>query len=489
MSITEKYEQEVKERAEVQSQLNRALLELEQARQAMIEGRGEEAEKQRLLEEQLEKEKEKRVEHAKEMAIRRIVQKDLSRGWTAWVEPYKQARKQKRMLLSAGARLLRPKLVAAVTHWKKDWEYHSHVKATMSLSDQLAMQTRETQSLEAKLLAVQEELNEARQAMADGRGMEAERERQMKEQIEADRQKRIEHTQEVALRRIGKQDLTSGWMAWYELYSETIRMKRALLQAGSRILKPKLTLMFTTWRDVVREEKYQQQTMSLNDRYEQEVRLRGEALAQVDALTKELEEARQAMLEGRGLQAELERQAEERLEKEREKRIEGNANMAMRRMQNKELSMGWTAWVEPYRQRKRMDRLLRDAGNRILKPKLTQVMTKWKRDWEGEMMELKAMSGAERMGRQIEKLTEQLKEAHEALENAKKFGFDSAKEEAQRQMEEKLAEERRSASSIPRRWRCVGLRKRSSARAGPRGLRAIWRTRGGATCCCLRAIA
>ena len=55
-------------------------------------------------------------------------------------------------------------------------------------------------------------------------------------------------------------------------------------------------------------------------------------------MTKELEEARQAMLEGRGLQAELERQAEERLEKEREKRIEGNANMAMRRMQNKELS-------------------------------------------------------------------------------------------------------------------------------------------------------
>ena len=43
---------------------------------------------------------------------------------------------------------------------------------------------------------------------------------------EAERQKRIAHTQEMALRRIGKRDLFRGWCAWHDMWAARARRKR-----------------------------------------------------------------------------------------------------------------------------------------------------------------------------------------------------------------------------------------------------------------------
>ena len=40
--------------------------------------------------------------------------------------------------------------------------------------------------------------------------------RQLEERLAREKQKRIEHTQEMALRRIGKRDLSKGWVAWHD---------------------------------------------------------------------------------------------------------------------------------------------------------------------------------------------------------------------------------------------------------------------------------
>ena len=142
MSLTERLAQETNERKALAERLGKMTRELEEARRAALDGRGMEAELARQMEERLEREKEKRIEHAKEMAIRRIGKQDLAKGWTAWVEPYLEAKRIERALKAAGARMLKPKLMAGFSHWKGGWEDAKHAKATMSLEQRLGAQVR-----------------------------------------------------------------------------------------------------------------------------------------------------------------------------------------------------------------------------------------------------------------------------------------------------------------------------------------------------------
>ena len=54
--------------------------------------------------------------------MKRICSQGLIRGWTAWLEQWETAARQKRMLAAAAARLTRPALAAAVAHWRQDWQ-------------------------------------------------------------------------------------------------------------------------------------------------------------------------------------------------------------------------------------------------------------------------------------------------------------------------------------------------------------------------------
>ena len=60
----------------------------------------------------LAQEKEKRIEHTKDMAIRRIAKRELSKGWTAWRDGYLEQKRLQRALKAAGNKMLRPKFVA-----------------------------------------------------------------------------------------------------------------------------------------------------------------------------------------------------------------------------------------------------------------------------------------------------------------------------------------------------------------------------------------
>ena len=73
------------------------------------------------MEEQLEAEKEKRVAHLQQQAMRRIANAGIASGFSAWQEQWEEAARQKRMLAAAGARLARPALAAALAGWVADW--------------------------------------------------------------------------------------------------------------------------------------------------------------------------------------------------------------------------------------------------------------------------------------------------------------------------------------------------------------------------------
>ena len=140
--------------------------ELAEARKAMREGRGHEAEMQRLHEEKLEAEKEKRVAHLQQLGVRRLCQQGLARGWTAWVDVYESQQRKKRLHMTAGARMAKPKMVPAFTHWLHDWEANAKKSVAMSVARagrELQAARQAKAEAEAQLEAVQSELVAAQQ--------------------------------------------------------------------------------------------------------------------------------------------------------------------------------------------------------------------------------------------------------------------------------------------------------------------------------------
>ena len=209
---------------------------------------GDVEDQKRAMEERLLAEKQKRIAHTQEMAVRRIGKRDLTRGWVAWSDLYLEQRRRKNMLKQAGARLTRPKLVASYAHWRRGWELDEKSKASMSVEERWRAEIAARQVVETELSKALQELSAARLAMLEGRGQEAELKRQMEERMAAEKEKRIEHTKEMALRRIGKRDLSRGWIAWHEKWAEVRRRKNMLRAAGAKITKPKLVAAYGAWR-------------------------------------------------------------------------------------------------------------------------------------------------------------------------------------------------------------------------------------------------
>ena len=157
--------------------------------------------------------------------MRRIAKRDLARGWVGWVEPYLEAKRRERMLKQAGARLTKPKVIASFARWRKDWEAEQHDKETMSITQLYHREIKQHKEAIAKITQLTKQLDDARQAMAEGRGQEAELQR--RRGTAEENVKRIEHTKEMALKRV-MCDLARGWTTWHMGWSEQRRQENLL---------------------------------------------------------------------------------------------------------------------------------------------------------------------------------------------------------------------------------------------------------------------
>ena len=203
---------------------------------------------------------ERRIEHLQGIAARRIGQRGLSRGWSAWRDAWEERRRQRQTLASSGARLLRPKLAASFGGWRHEWEVSQAADEVRAHEILLSRQVELRDSLELQLAAVQAELEAANKAaeeehnamkrrfLADALLKEEAAATQLALSLEEEREKRVNHLQRVAARRIGQQGLSRGWTAWQELYDEQVAQRQMLASAGSRLLRPKLAASFTHWR-------------------------------------------------------------------------------------------------------------------------------------------------------------------------------------------------------------------------------------------------
>ena len=116
----------------------------------------------------------------------------------------------------------------------------------------------------------------------------------------------------------------------------------------------------------------------------------------------ELAAEKQKTAIGTGKEAELARLHQLQLEEEKEKRVAHLGQIGVKRMMNQKLSMGWTAWKEQYDESRRKQRLLRTAGQRLMRPALVHCFHHWQRDWEAETALVAAMTQEERLQKEID---------------------------------------------------------------------------------------
>jgi hypothetical protein len=345
-------------------------------------------ENRRRLEEQLEQEKEKRIEQTKEMAVRRIFKRELTRGWVAWYDQYVEKARERNLLKASASRLTKPKLVACVHFWREDWraeQAEALNKQALTTAQRLEKEVRECTLLAAQVEQLNSELAEARQAAMEGRGLEVEMRRRMEEELAAEKEKRVEHTKEMAVRRIFKRELTRGWVAWYDLYVEKARERNLLRSAGAKLSKPKLVASVLLWRRKWEADEMAKASASLEEKLQQQVVAMGKELETVRA---QVEAAKAAGFEVAATEEELRHRMEERLAAEKEKRIEHTKEMAIRRIFRRELVRGWQAWYETYWARVREANLLKASASRLTKPKLVACLHLWREDWRAEQTRL-----------------------------------------------------------------------------------------------------
>ena len=315
--------------------------------------------------EQLEAQKEKRVAHLQQMAVKRMMQAGLTKGWQTWLDLYEERQRSMRMLAAAAGRLMRPALAAALTHWRIDWQ----------------------QMQQAAIKAAYK----ARVLLAEEASL-----KKLAQQAEAAREARVAHLQQSAARRMMQAGLTKGWQTWLDMYLEHQRHKRMLASAAGRLMKPALSAALSAWREDWGEER--QRILEEGQRL-MRAEAEGRSLAQqaeIDAVRAEMAAALQAKDEElRKLEEEfgvgaLSREQEhakalaEQAEAAHEARVAHLQQMAAKRMMQAGLTKGWQTWLDMYLEHQRHQRMLASAAGRLMKPALSAALSVWREDWGEE---------------------------------------------------------------------------------------------------------
>ena len=410
---------------------------------------------------QAEKERVQRIEHLKDMIARRMMRKDLARGWSAWAEQWDEAVQKRRQLQKAASRLRMPERSSAFKMWKDDWD--ATIKATQRREHEQQVAALESDSatafaelervrfdLQRRLDAAEASKAELMERLTALDGGAAEAELRMQEEAAADKEKRITHLCEMIARRILKKDLTRGWTAWFDLWEEKTAQKRKLQAAASRLTKPELSATFAFWHTDWESEKQKARLRAQREGHnatmmqltEELERVRQECQAKVDAAERSRAEmlAKLSALDGgvalaeEALKAQLEQE-----EKDKEQRVKHLCEMIGRRILKKDLSRGWTAWMEMWEEKTVQKRKLQAAASRLRAPELASAYAHWLADWDEAKRDAEraeARKKEEAAGRTVSGLEQQLDDLRAEME----YKLHQAAREKQSALEAQLGE-------------------------------------------------
>ena len=127
-------------------------------------------------------------------------------------------------------------------------------------------------------------------------------ERQKELELEKEREKRVAHLHQSAMRRIKSMEISRAWNAWDDWYQSRTRFMRLLKGGAARLAKPKLGQAFQHWQRVSFAERILNESMSEQEKLKAEITRHGAIEAQlqneVQSLKLELIAAREAALAG-----------------------------------------------------------------------------------------------------------------------------------------------------------------------------------------------
>ena len=188
-----------------------------------------------------EKAKEERIEFLHNSSLRRMLNKGLSRSWSAWLElcDARHAQREKLARIERAARQFKsPELSAAFKWWalvgssrKKAWEREQLVLRCAALEEVVAKAEAEA----AK--ALQRQLVELAGGSEEREALRAEQERE----------ERVELMRRQVTRRMLNKDLADGWSAWYALWEARSYSLRRLREVGNKLQAPALLESWEYW--------------------------------------------------------------------------------------------------------------------------------------------------------------------------------------------------------------------------------------------------
>ena len=387
--------------------------------------------------------REARVEQMKAKAMGRIKNQGIMAGWSQWHEVWAEAAKQRRQLAAVGAKLTRPGLVAALAHWKADWQGEAAASTVAGQKALLESTQAALQKLEVELASERADSQAQLGAMRDTHAHALER---LKQELtgdgeaaraareEREREARVEQMKAKAMGRIKNQGIMAGWSQWHEVWAEAAKQRRQLAAAGARLTRPLLVKTFSEWKTDWSAAAAEAAAEAAKG-HKQQLR---EAKTRARELEKELHEARAAHRaeaaaaerRRRELEAQLssapsaDKLAEELRRKEeaaKETRVDEMKAKATRRLKNQGILTGWGRWHEQWAERARRHRLMQRAASKLVRPKLVQGLSRFRANRDAARASLDAAAGSSALDEQ-QRLNAELRAELERLREAATSG-------------------------------------------------------------------
>ena len=403
--------------------------------------------------------KEERIELLRRQVTRRILNRDLARGWQCWQEMYNAKVYAQNRLREVGNHFRAPELAKAFDWWVK---YHALRGERTKLNEATRKIGQLGKTAEASV-RMQEEFDVMRGELAEvTRQRDALRERlnaldggaseaaaMHEAQLMKEREERVELLTRQVARRMLNASLSSAWSAWADFWNAKVYAMQRLKQAASRFRSPELGGAFyhweLRWRSTVQARLERERVAALTALGAESNKVTDMATQlattkkQLDAAHAELQELRGSLRQVDGGVTEAARLHQEQLEGEREQRIELFRRQIARRMLHTDLASAWQSWLDFWDARSYALQRLREASNRLRAPELQEAFQRWQRlvtamHTMHHVRELRAQAGGEQaratgLAGQLEALREEMRVKLAAAEEDKRAAL-------QRQMTE-----------------------------------------------------
>ena len=176
--------------------------------------------------------------HTQEMAVRRVIKRDISRGWQGWLDTYTEQRRLENLKRDVVSRLTKPSVVAMFGKWRKDWEGEYLARAAAKLKAKVASQREESQAARAEAAANAAEATAATAEVAGATAAAADAAKKAQEvalrnaTLSLEKERYIEHTADMAARRWLRSELKRAWLRWWLEWRGTWEADLARFQQG-----------------------------------------------------------------------------------------------------------------------------------------------------------------------------------------------------------------------------------------------------------------